>query len=580
MNPPSWEELSIIIRKDFPDSRWSSHGEFGPMNTHADIRLFDSPSSTVPDVVLYRDHHYWCPYCQRVQLYLELQRIPYRIKKINMHCYGERETWYRQLVPSGIIPALSFESVPGKIYSDSESIIEQLEIRYGPLGVGINDKESMSCRQLEKKLFKEWCVWLSFPDAEEMSYCQASNGDTESEQQKYQAHESSENAKVRFIALMKEFESIVKSPFIFGKEISTVDVMYAPFLERMLATLFYYKGYNMIQEHKKFAAWFSHLQTLSESYQGIMGDFHTHCHSLPPQIGGIYFSVCRQARENIALVDCEGPSLSAPLVGFQVDPSSYPEPPDSRYEAAFRVIKHHSVLTKINPYGTAAADFGLRLSLSRLLNGNARCTTSKSDDTSLSIYDISGSDCSTEILHSFPHNEEYERHQAPPFVAAALRHIKQRVCVPRDMPVWSAMRLRDALEMTAAAFGTHQGKPIGVTDRYDQNPAPFQADLRHRLSHMNATSRQNHHLNKHMSSHSRGQQYQYPAHGYSHKDPKQHLSSVPQFTDSTLRNHQGLAYNSNTFMHSAFSGVVPGNGAINNRPQQPQPFHVYHQATI
>ena len=41
----------------------------GPTNAQATLRLFGRPESEVR-VTLYRDHHAWCPYCQKVWLWL------------------------------------------------------------------------------------------------------------------------------------------------------------------------------------------------------------------------------------------------------------------------------------------------------------------------------------------------------------------------------------------------------------------------------------------------------------------------------------------------------------------------------
>jgi glutaredoxin len=67
----------------------------GPTNAQATLRLFGQSEADVR-VTLYRDNHAWCPYCQKVWLWLEEKRIPYRIKKITMFCYGEKERWYKR----------------------------------------------------------------------------------------------------------------------------------------------------------------------------------------------------------------------------------------------------------------------------------------------------------------------------------------------------------------------------------------------------------------------------------------------------------------------------------------------------
>ena len=35
--------------------------------------------------------------------------MPYKIEKITMFCYGEKEAAYKRLVPSGMLPALSID---------------------------------------------------------------------------------------------------------------------------------------------------------------------------------------------------------------------------------------------------------------------------------------------------------------------------------------------------------------------------------------------------------------------------------------------------------------------------------------
>ena len=58
----------------------------GINNSYAHLRLFGHSENDVL-VTLYRDRHSWCPYCQKIWLWLEFKKIPYRVKKINMFCY-------------------------------------------------------------------------------------------------------------------------------------------------------------------------------------------------------------------------------------------------------------------------------------------------------------------------------------------------------------------------------------------------------------------------------------------------------------------------------------------------------------
>ncbi len=59
----SWEQLESLAPA--PAERCE-----GPANAQATLRLFGQPESQVR-VTLFRDHHAWCPYCQKVWLWLE-----------------------------------------------------------------------------------------------------------------------------------------------------------------------------------------------------------------------------------------------------------------------------------------------------------------------------------------------------------------------------------------------------------------------------------------------------------------------------------------------------------------------------
>ena len=66
-----------------------------------------------------------------------------------------------------------------------------------------------------------------------------------------------------------------------------------------------------------------------------------------------------------------------------------------------------------------------------------------------------------------------EKCPIPQGTEQGLRYIRDRINVPRDMPVWSARRLREALESTAASNGNVQGPEIPFDHRKDQDPMPF-----------------------------------------------------------------------------------------------------------
>ena len=52
------------------------------------------------------------------------------MKKVTMFCYGEKESWYKKICPSGMLPALELD---GKLITESDHILAALENQFGPL---------------------------------------------------------------------------------------------------------------------------------------------------------------------------------------------------------------------------------------------------------------------------------------------------------------------------------------------------------------------------------------------------------------------------------------------------------------
>ncbi|MGL5078140.1 MAG: glutathione S-transferase, partial [Waterburya sp.] len=139
----------------------------GATNSQATLRLFGQTEADIR-VTLYRDNHAWCPYCQKIWLWLEEKQIPYRIEKVTMFCYGKKESWYKQKVPSGMLPAVELD---GTIITESDDILIALEQVFGVLYLGMQDPQVIPLRRLERLLFRAWCSWLCyramFPGQEE-----------------------------------------------------------------------------------------------------------------------------------------------------------------------------------------------------------------------------------------------------------------------------------------------------------------------------------------------------------------------------------------------------------------------------
>ncbi|MDV3000038.1 MAG: hypothetical protein N5P05_001644 [Chroococcopsis gigantea SAG 12.99] len=394
--PLSWTELQSLT--NFGLDRIN-----GPTNAQSRLRLFNRPESEVR-VTLYRDNHAWCPYCQKVWLWLEEKQIPYRVEKVTMFCYGEKESWYKRKVPSGMLPALELD---GRMITESDDILMALERAFKPLVWSLEDPEVIPLRRLERMLFRAWCSWL----------CHRSRSGREEQYNREQ-----------FLEVVAQVEKALASTSgaYFLDDFSVVDVIFTPYVERMNASLFYYKGYSLREKNPYLSAWFDSMESRM-TYRGTQSDFHTHVHDLPPQMGGCWANDEPQTLLNKIRVD-HGPWLGLPDV-------TYPEPETSRAEALDRVIKHRANIIKVNPADNGLFDTALRSALTHLMTG-AVCTP-------------------------------------PPGSDSALRYLRDRVNVPRDMSIYAAKRLRESLESTAALVGDRQGTPIPVAHRRDQDPANF-----------------------------------------------------------------------------------------------------------
>jgi glutathione S-transferase len=217
-------------------------------------------------------------------------------------------------------------------------------------------------------------------------------------------------------------------------------VIFVPYLERMNASLAYYKGYGLRSQHPAIDRWFAALEQRS-TYLGTQSDIHTHAHDLPPQMGCCLASGGAEQQRVARLID-QGPW---PAADPAVVETRQPAPADAAHEALGRMLRHRHRLLEVNPEGLrrgAAAGQALEQAL--------RCAL-------------------TNLLR-----QPADAAVAPPAgTAAGLRYWRDRISVPRDMSLHAARLMRTALESTAALAGNQQGPELPRQHRRDQNPQPF-----------------------------------------------------------------------------------------------------------
>ena len=427
---PSWDELrerlAAVQTDEEKNWRQTALSGRGPTNHMTNLRLFDAPDGTEPKITLYRDTAGWCPYCMKVWLMLEEKRVPYQVAKVNMRCYGDKPDWFMRLNRSGGIPVAN---VDGRVITESNDIMQAIEDLYpehNPMIPQPSDPQAPRMRpllQLERAIFSAWFRWLCTPS-------------------KY-----GDGSMINFESLMDQVDAALKESheiavangyaegrFFLGASPSLVDCMYAPFLERMAASLPYYKGLPIRGNPKwpHVELWFQAMSA-RDSWKGIESDYYTHCQDLPPQIGNCYSHP--EAAEFAQAIDGkDGVSWALPLP--PVDTSKGYQPllksdAAARREAAARVLDN----------GPALARFCLRaVGSSGPRMGSALADPGNSPDLRFEAQMDSGLRHVVDALLSDDGKVgDVSGHLPPVTVGGGLCYLRERVSVPRDMS-WPAAR--------------------------------------------------------------------------------------------------------------------------------------------
>lgn len=371
---------------------------------------------------------------------MEEKRIPYRVEKINMRCYGEKPASFQRLQPSGAIPVAIID---GTVYNQSNDIMYALEQLYSGEGhkamlppQSDNEKrmKAQELLRLERNLFSGWMYWLT----------------------------GSSRSKESFINVLKQVESELEAAdgdFFLGENMSLVDCMFAPFLERMAASLIFFKGFQIRvakgekTEYPAINRWFDAMET-KESYTLTKGCFYSHCWDLPPQLGGCVFEdggrPYEKAINGDRLLDGSRGSWELPLEpnlgGVEPDWDWCGDVNAAKKEAVERLTYNSNAIVAfaargagkkgMPPYSAAlsdpnavpnesvkgSVDICLRLTSEAMLHGNDAVAGELEQ-----VVDIMSKEGGQDHIDN---------------VIASLTYLEDRVGVPRDMRLPAARQLR------------------------------------------------------------------------------------------------------------------------------------------
>eukprot|EP00978_Attheya_sp_CCMP212_P029267 scaffold103445_cov58-Attheya_sp.AAC.6 len=449
-NALSWEAVETQLEQQqtpeeraFRQNLIKGYGAASPLHK---VRLYDE-SNKEEDVrvTFYRDSASWCPYCQKVWMTLEEKRIPYRIIKINMRCYGEKPLDFQRLQPSGAIPVVKIDETVYRQSNDALYALEESFPSSPELSPAKTDDpmKAQKLLRLERTLFSVWMYWLT------------SSGDPK-------------RYKKEFVSVLAQVEDELKqSPgaFFMGKKVNMVDIMFVPFLERICASLLYFKGFqirvppNTKTDFPNINKWFDAMEEL-ESYQLTKSDYYTHCWDLPPQLGGCTFEPAGEPYERAIngerKLSGNGGSWELPLEAHNegIEPDwtfgHGKDPEAARREAAERITANHAAIVQFAargagskgfpPYSApladpnakagsqqlqAVVDSFLRLVCKALLSTDHKLLEPKLVEASQAL--LKGDDRSLMFSQD---------------VVQSLAYLRDRTGVPRDMRLPAAQQLR------------------------------------------------------------------------------------------------------------------------------------------
>jgi glutathione S-transferase len=419
------------------------------------IRLFDESNKEedIP-VTFYRDSASWCPYCQKVWMALEAKQIPYRVEKINMRCYGDKPASFLKIQPGGQIPVAI---INGRVYGQSNDILmalESLPQSKRSLSPPKNmQAEAQQLYGLERQLFSAWMGWLT-----------------------------SGYGKDQCIDTLRYVDSILQKangPFFLGKEFSLVDIQFASFLERMVASLLYFKGFAIrvapsdraTAEFPGINAWFDAMEELP-AYQLTKSDYYTHAWDLPPQLGGCRSEQGSKSYEDaingVRSLDGTQGSWELPLQpdngGIEPDWTFLPGGESAaRREAVERLSANHEAIVKFACRGAGSKGFpgfGAPLADPNAIPNEALLGTVdkclRTISSALLAEKVDDYEAEMKAIANAIVSEGGKDYASG--VIASLSYFRDRIGVPRDMRLPAARQLRAHLNWSIGMILDASGK--------------------------------------------------------------------------------------------------------------------------
>ena len=237
-------------------------------------------------------------------LLIEEKRIPINIELVPMRSYGDKPQEFLRIVPSGLLPALLVETSDGRkqVVTESQVIMELLD-SWHPVESGFkqmmpleDDSASkqryMQLANLERELFSWWCTLIFRPEGPGFG----SPGMLGKLMGK-SSEPAMSGAMSGFLECLEKVDKELgstKGPWFFdwAEHPTMIDFVYVSHVERMLASAAFWKGLDLRSEKYQLQfpalnAWLDAFEK-RECYLAFKSDYYTHVKDIPPQYGPGY----------------------------------------------------------------------------------------------------------------------------------------------------------------------------------------------------------------------------------------------------------------------------------------------------
>ncbi|OEU21517.1 glutathione S-transferase [Fragilariopsis cylindrus CCMP1102] len=228
-----------------------------------------------PLLTLYRDTNGWCPFCERVWVAIRAKGIPYQETTVSLQ---NKPEWYKQMVPSGLVPAVLFHGDDSNITSrnlvwESDAILYALDEMFPdtPRLMKKNkqdvDEEFDAAMDMQNRL-----------QSAGFKFAYAGRNETSTEEEKQKVRNDFESALDELDTAFGEQRQKLKNPnsndgcFRLGSEFSGIDAMMIPTLERWRYQLPLTENLDILENRIHLTKYFEHLDSFSPYSDRVAGD--------------------------------------------------------------------------------------------------------------------------------------------------------------------------------------------------------------------------------------------------------------------------------------------------------------------